>query len=71
MATGYRAGAEVQKLMATAVIGGLTSATLLTLFVQPTLSARFEVWRPGKLPDERVPEAITRAASSDRIIAGH
>lgn len=57
--------------MATTVIGGLVSATLLTLFVLITLSARFEVWRPGKLPDERVPEAITGAASSDRIIAGH
>src|SRR3546814_803519 len=34
-------GAEVQKPLATVVIGGLISATLLTLFVLPTLYARF------------------------------
>ena len=39
MATG--AGAEVQKPLATVVIGGLISATLLTLFVLPTLYARY------------------------------
>jgi cobalt-zinc-cadmium resistance protein CzcA len=31
----------VQKPLATVVIGGLVSATLLTLFVLPTLYARF------------------------------
>jgi cobalt-zinc-cadmium resistance protein CzcA len=31
----------VQKPLATVVIGGLISATLLTLFVLPTLYARF------------------------------
>src|SRR3546814_8220128 len=36
------AGAEVQKPLATVVIGGLISATLLTLFVLPTLYARSE-----------------------------
>ena len=36
------AGAEVQKPLATVVIGGLISATLLTLVVLPTLYARFE-----------------------------
>jgi heavy metal efflux system protein len=39
MATGT--GAEVQKPIATVVIGGLISATLLTLFVLPALYARF------------------------------
>jgi AcrB/AcrD/AcrF family len=34
-------GAEVQKPLATVVIGGLISATLLTLFVLPALYARF------------------------------
>src|SRR3546814_17065238 len=34
-------GAEVQKPLATVVIGGLISATLLTLFVLPQTSARF------------------------------
>ena len=41
MALGTGAGAEVQKPIATVVIGGLISATLLTLFVLPTLYARF------------------------------
>ncbi|MDP5280194.1 CusA/CzcA family heavy metal efflux RND transporter [Sphingomonas sp. DG1-23] len=40
MALGHGAGAEVQKPLATVVIGGLLSATLLTLFVLPTLYAR-------------------------------
>ena len=41
MALASGAGAEVQKPLATVVIGGLISATLLTLFVLPTLYARF------------------------------
>jgi cobalt-zinc-cadmium resistance protein CzcA len=41
MALGHGAGAEVQKPLATVVIGGLISATLLTLFVLPTLYAWF------------------------------
>ncbi len=41
MALGHGAGAEVQKPLATVVVGGLISATLLTLFVLPTLYARF------------------------------
>ncbi len=41
MAFGMGAGAEVQKPLATVVIGGLTTATLLTLLVLPCLAARF------------------------------
>jgi cobalt-zinc-cadmium resistance protein CzcA len=41
MALGHGAGAEVQRPLATVVIGGLISATLLTLFVLPTLYTRF------------------------------
>ncbi|GGA59046.1 efflux RND transporter permease subunit [Sphingomonas psychrolutea] len=41
MALAHGAGAEVQKPLATVVIGGLISATLLTLFVLPTLYARY------------------------------
>jgi len=41
MALGHGAGAEVQKPLATVVIGGLISATLLTLLVLPVLYARF------------------------------
>ncbi len=39
MAIALGAGAEVQKPLATVVIGGLTSSTLLTLLVLPTLAA--------------------------------
>ncbi|PZO72081.1 MAG: CusA/CzcA family heavy metal efflux RND transporter [Sphingomonas taxi] len=48
MALGHGAGAEVQKPLATVVIGGLISATLLTLFVLPTLYARFGGWRASE-----------------------
>jgi cobalt-zinc-cadmium resistance protein CzcA len=41
MAFATGAGSEVQKPLATVVIGGLISATLLTLLVLPTLYARF------------------------------
>jgi heavy metal efflux system protein len=53
MALGHGAGAEVQKPLATVVIGGLTSSTILTLLVLPTLYARFGGWRPAAIdPDE-------------------
>jgi len=41
MALSTGAGAEVQRPLATVVIGGLISSTLLTLFVLPALCARF------------------------------
>jgi cobalt-zinc-cadmium resistance protein CzcA len=41
MALATGTGAEVQKPLATVVIGGLISATLLTLLVLPALSIRF------------------------------
>jgi len=42
MALAHGAGAEVQKPLATVVIGGLITSTLLTLFVLPTLYLWFE-----------------------------
>lgn len=42
MALSHGAGAEVQKPLATVVIGGLVSATLLTLLVLPVLYILFE-----------------------------
>ncbi len=42
MALAHGAGAEVQKPLATVVIGGLITSTLLTLFVLPTLYNWFE-----------------------------
>lgn len=40
MAIAHGAGAEVQKPLATVVIGGLLTATVLTLFVLPTFAAK-------------------------------
>lgn len=41
MALSHGAGAEVQKPLATVVIGGLITATFLTLFVLPLLYLMF------------------------------
>lgn len=50
MALSASAGAEVQRPLATVVIGGLVSATLLTLLVLPVLYSIFDRWnfRPGR-----------------------
>jgi cobalt-zinc-cadmium resistance protein CzcA len=48
MATASGTGAEVQKPLATVVIGGLISATLLTLIVLPALYARFSTRRDAR-----------------------
>jgi cobalt-zinc-cadmium resistance protein CzcA len=47
MALSTGTGAEVQRPIATVVIGGLISATLLTLLVLPALYARFAARRPA------------------------
>ncbi|MGE3279994.1 MAG: efflux RND transporter permease subunit [Alphaproteobacteria bacterium] len=58
MAIATGTGAEVQKPLATVVIGGLISATLLTLIVLPALYARF-----GSSAAERAGEA-----AGDRLV---
>ena len=55
MALSSSAGAEVQKPLATVVIGGLMTATFLTLFVLPCLYILFEDKRSGKL---KAPKAL-------------
>jgi cobalt-zinc-cadmium resistance protein CzcA len=63
MALATGTGAEVQRPLATVVIGGLISATLLTLLVLPALYARFcrggtakhEPMRGRASPREREP----------------
>ena len=45
MAIAYGAGAEVQRPLATVVVGGLITSTLLTLFVVPVLYRWFETGR--------------------------
>lgn len=49
MALSAGAGAEVQKPLATVVIGGLVSATFLTLFVLPLLYIMFTKKKTGKM----------------------
>ena len=60
MALSSGAGAEVQKPLATVVIGGLFTSTLLTLFVLPTLYAWFE-------RDPVLPPANPRANGRDHF----
>jgi cobalt-zinc-cadmium resistance protein CzcA len=59
MALATGTGAEVQRPIATVVIGGLISATLLTLLVLPALYAVFGRERPS---DAAQVEALQRAA---------
>jgi cobalt-zinc-cadmium resistance protein CzcA len=51
MALATGTGAEVQKPLATVVIGGLVTATLLTLLVLPALYSRFSGTRTAALRD--------------------
>jgi cobalt-zinc-cadmium resistance protein CzcA len=44
MALSQGAGAEVQRPLATVVIGGIVTSTLLTLIVLPTLYDMMETW---------------------------
>ena len=66
MALATGTGAEVQKPLATVVIGGLISATLLTLLVLPALYVRF-----GRTAlDEAEPEAGNPAVGGTSIESG-
>jgi cobalt-zinc-cadmium resistance protein CzcA len=56
MAISTGVGAEVQRPLATVVIGGITTCTLLTLFVLPTLYLTLGKWmenRAGLYPNNR------------------
>jgi cobalt-zinc-cadmium resistance protein CzcA len=55
MAPSTSAGAEVQRPLATVVIGGLVTSTLLTLFVLPSLYRWFDA--PTPEPDRAEPAA--------------
>lgn len=54
MALSNGAGAEVQRPLATVVIGGLLVATFLTLFVLPILYILFEKGIRGKNPNKKI-----------------
>jgi cobalt-zinc-cadmium resistance protein CzcA len=48
MALSHGIGSEVQKPLAVVIIGGLISATILTLIVLPTLYLVIEEWSDGR-----------------------
>lgn len=52
MAIATSAGAEVQRPLATVVIGGLITSTLLTLLILPTLYAWFEKDAEGEFTED-------------------
>jgi cobalt-zinc-cadmium resistance protein CzcA len=52
MALSTAPGAEVQRPLATVLIGGLITSTLLTLFVLPTIYELIERRRPRRLPED-------------------
>ncbi|KAA0228144.1 efflux RND transporter permease subunit [Fimbriimonadia bacterium ATM] len=60
MALNTDIGAEVQRPLATVVIGGIASATLLTLVIVPVLYTWFERERPG-------PEAVAEATEGANV----
>jgi heavy metal efflux system protein len=70
MALATSAGAEVQRPLATVVVGGLITSTLLTLLVLPAAYARFG-GRPGEGRSEGPGEAPGEApGASGEAIAG-
>src|SRR3546814_9485632 len=66
MAIASGSGAEVQKPLATVVIGGLISATLLTLFVLPTPYARYGRREPDIPTDWRSTSHSTTTAGNTK-----
>lgn len=64
MAFSTSAGAEVQKPLATVVIGGLVSSTLLTLFVLPVLYSLFYFKRKNKMKATTITTTILVIAFS-------
>jgi cobalt-zinc-cadmium resistance protein CzcA len=68
MAIATGTGAEVQKPLATVVIGGLISATLLTLVVLPALYARFSGVRGGEQDSGRPAMPVERSAELKKVV---
>ncbi|MBG8555888.1 CusA/CzcA family heavy metal efflux RND transporter [Hymenobacter guriensis] len=70
MALSNSAGAEVQRPLATVVIGGLVTATLLTLLVLPVLYALSERNANPKPDEQPKPAAIPATASLLVLLGG-
>jgi cobalt-zinc-cadmium resistance protein CzcA len=67
MAVSTAPGAEVQRPLATVVIGGLITSTLLTLFVLPTLYGWLEEWRKRARPDDWEDDLEQLATTNEKI----
>jgi cobalt-zinc-cadmium resistance protein CzcA len=63
MAISHGAGAEIQRPLATVVIGGVITSTLLTLIVLPTLYERIE----RRVHDEEAVQDDSEASSSGPV----
>jgi len=71
MALSHAIGAETQRPLAVVVIGGLITATLLTLVVLPTLYAMVHQWArvngPDSMPMQGLVALPARAVASARV----
>jgi cobalt-zinc-cadmium resistance protein CzcA len=54
MALSTSAGAEVQRPLASVVIGGLVTSTILTLFVLPLAYRALTRWEEGRAATDRL-----------------
>jgi cobalt-zinc-cadmium resistance protein CzcA len=59
MALSHSPGSELQRPLATVVIGGLVTATGLTLLVLPTAYGLVEEWRSARRAGQKQVEATT------------
>ena len=65
MALSHGIGSETQKPLAIVIIGGLISATLLTLFMLPVLYYIFQSRTPANNPSQAV-----KIGGDDRLATG-
>ncbi len=56
MALSHGTGAEVQRPLATVVIGGLVTSTLLTLSILPVVYQWIETRREARIPTKKITE---------------
>ena len=69
MALSTSPGSEVQRPLATVVIGGLVTSTALTLFVLPLLYRALMTWRERRLPFGVPRTATPRSTTADATAA--
>ncbi len=67
MALSTSPGAEVQRPLASVVIGGLVTSTFLTLFVMPSLYLALERWREARRAKESESAAAHRPARTSLL----